>query len=87
MQYSELIYNGLWFTPLKEALDAFINKSQQNITGEVKLKMYKGNITIAGRKSPKSRYNHDLATYGEGDVFDQSFAEGFINLWALPYKK
>jgi len=87
LKYSELIYNGLWFTPLKVALDVFINETQKNIDGEVKLKLYKGNVTVAGRKSSKSRYKLDLATYGEGDVFDQSLAEGFINLWALPYKK
>ncbi|MFH1836964.1 MAG: argininosuccinate synthase [Candidatus Omnitrophota bacterium] len=86
-RYAELIYNGLWFTPLKEAIDGFVDKTQENVTGEVKLKLYKGNITIAGRKSPKSRYKEKLATYGEGDIFDQSLAKGFIDLWAMPYGK
>ena len=86
-QYAELVYNGLWFTPLKEAIDALIDKTQENVTGEVKLKLYKGNVTIAGRKSAKSRYKKELATYGKGDVFDQSLAKGFIDLWAMPYKK
>ena len=85
--YSELVYYGLWFTPLKEALDAFINKSQETVTGEVKLKLYKGTVTVAGKKSENSRYKLELATYSEGDVFDQSLAKGFIDLWALPYKK
>ncbi|HNX91084.1 MAG TPA: argininosuccinate synthase [Candidatus Omnitrophota bacterium] len=86
-KYSELVYYGLWFTPLKDALDAFIDKTQQNVTGDVKLKLYKGKVTIAGRKSPYSRYKLKLATYGEGDVFDQSLSKGFIDLWAMPYKK
>ena len=85
--YSELVYYGLWFTPLKEALDAFIDKTQENVSGEVKIKLYKGMATVAGRKSPNSRYKLSLATYGEGDVFDQSLAKGFIDLWAMPYRK
>ena len=86
-KYSDLIYNGLWFTPLKGALDTFIDKTQENVTGEVKLKLYKGNAIVTGRKSNKSLYKFELATYGEGDEFDQSLAKGFIDLWALPYKK
>jgi len=86
VRYSELIYNGLWFTPLKEAMDGFIDSTQVNVTGDVKLKLYKGSVTVAGRKSPKSRYKEELATYGEGDIFDQSLAKGFIDLWAMPYK-
>ncbi|MDD3088709.1 MAG: argininosuccinate synthase [Candidatus Omnitrophica bacterium] len=85
--YSELVYNGLWFTPLKGALDAFVDKTQLKVKGEVKIKLYKGSATVAARKSPNSRYNAKLATYGEGDVFDQSLAKGFIDLWAMPYKK
>lgn len=85
--YSELVYNGLWFTPLKESLDSFIDKTQANVTGEVKIRLYKGMATVASRKSPYSRYKLSLATYGEGDVFDQSLAKGFIDLWAMPYKK
>ena len=86
-RYAELVYYGLWFTPLKKAIDAFVEKTQTDISGEVKLKLYKGNVTICGRKSAKSRYKLALATYGEGDIFDQSLAKGFIDLWALPYKK
>jgi argininosuccinate synthase len=85
-RYSELVYNGLWFTPLRESIDAFVDKTQELVSGEVKLKLYKGNVTISGRKSPNSRYKLALATYGEGDVFDQSLAKGFIDIWAMPYK-
>ncbi len=85
--YSELVYYGLWFTPLKEALDAFIEKTQQKVSGDVKIKLYKGTASVAGRKSPNSRYSVKLATYGKGDVFDQSLAKGFIDLWAMPYRK
>ncbi|MBF0252357.1 MAG: argininosuccinate synthase [Candidatus Omnitrophica bacterium] len=86
VKYSELVYNGLWFTPLKKSLDAFIDSTQQKVTGEVKLKLYKGKVTVAGRKSPNSRYKMALATYGEGDEFDQTLAKGFIDLWAMPFK-
>jgi len=86
-RYSELVYNGLWFTPLREALDAFIEYTQRKVSGEVKLKLFKGKVTVCGRKSPHSRYKEELATYGEGDVFDQSLAKGFIDLWAMPYGK
>ena len=86
-RYSELVYYGLWFTPLKEAIDAFVDETQKNVSGDVKLKLYKGNVTVCGRRSPKSRYKMELATYGKGDIFDQSLAKGFIDLWALPYRK
>ncbi|MBF0215957.1 MAG: argininosuccinate synthase [Candidatus Omnitrophica bacterium] len=84
--YSELVYYGLWFTPLKVALDAFVDVTQERVTGEVRIKMYKGKASVASRKSPFSRYSKKLATYGEGDVFDQSLAKGFIDIWAMPYK-
>ena len=71
----------------QEALDAFVDKTQERVSGEVKLKLYKGSVTVAGRKSPYTRYKEALATYGEGDKFDQSLAKGFIDLWAMPYKK
>jgi len=87
VRYSELIYNGLWFTPLKEAIDVFIDKTQDNVSGEVKVKLYKSKVTVCGRKSKSSRYKMELATYGEGDVFDQSSAKGFIDLWVLPFKR
>ncbi|RKY42435.1 MAG: argininosuccinate synthase [Candidatus Makaraimicrobium thalassicum] len=86
-RYSELVYYGLWFTPLKEAIDAFTDRTQAHVSGDVKLKLYKGNVTVCGRRSPGSRYKMELATYGKGDIFDQSLAKGFIDLWALPYKK
>ncbi len=86
-RYSELVYYGLWFTPLKEAIDAFVESTQKPVSGEVKIKLYKGSVAIAGRKSPHSRYKLELATYGKGDIFDQSLAKGFIDLWAMPYKK
>ncbi len=87
VRYAELVYNGLWFTPLREAIDAFVDESQKDVSGEVKLKLYKGNVTVCGRKSPHSRYDSSLATYGEGDTFDRSLAKGFIDLWALPYSR
>ena len=86
-RYSELVYNGLWFTPLKKSIDAFVDKSQEKVSGIVMLKLYKGNVIVCGRKSPNSRYKMELATYSEGDKFDQSLAKGFIDLWAMPYKK
>ena len=85
-RYTELIYNGLWFSPLRYALDAFIDQTQQLVTGEVRLKLHKGACMAAGRRSPHSLYRFDLATYDTGDTFDQSLAKGFIDLWALPAK-
>ena len=85
-KYAELIYNGAWFTPLREALDAFVEKTQEHVTGTVRLKLYKGNCIIAGRKSPYSLYREELATFGEEDVYDQTDAKGFINLFGLPLK-
>jgi len=85
-KYTELIYNGLWFSPLRFALDAFIEQTQQAITGEVRMKLHKGACLTAGRRSPHSLYRFDLATYDTGDTFDQSLAKGFIDLWALPSK-
>ena len=77
VKYAELTYNGLWFTPLREAIDAFVNATQGPVTGTVRLKLYKGNIISAGRKSPFSLYREDFATFGQEDVYDQSHAEGF----------
>ena len=85
-RYAELVYNGKWFTPLREAMDAFVDITQQHMTGVVKLKLYKGNVTPVGRKSPYSLYNEDFATFEDDDVYDQSDAEGFINLFGLPLK-
>lgn len=86
VKYAELVYNGLWFTPLHEALDAFVDSTQGPVTGMVKLKLYKGNIIVAGRKSPFSLYREDFATFGQEDVYDQSDAEGFIHLFGLSLK-
>ncbi len=85
-RYAELVYNGQWFTPLKEALDAFVDATQRTVTGDVRLKLYKGNCTVVGRRSPHSLYNPDFATFGEEDVYDQKDAIGFINLFGLPLK-
>jgi argininosuccinate synthase len=86
IKYAELTYNGMWFTPLHEALDAFVNSTQGPVTGLVRLKLYKGNIISAGRKSPFSLYREDFATFGEENVYDQSHAEGFIRLLGLSMK-
>ena len=83
--YAELVYNGQWFTPLREALAAFVDKTQENVTGQVKLKLYKGNMINAGVWSPYSLYSEEIATFGESD-YDQTDAKGFINLYGLPIK-
>ncbi len=85
-KYAELVYNGQWFTPLRYAMDAFVDSTQTRVTGTVRLKLYKGNTIIAGRKSPYSFYREDLATFGEDSVYNQKEAEGFINLFGLPSK-
>ncbi|MFC1510499.1 argininosuccinate synthase [Candidatus Omnitrophota bacterium] len=86
-KYAQMTYNGLWFTPLREQLDAYFDKVQERTTGIVRLKLYKGCCTVVGRKSKYSRYKETLATYGKGDTFDQKLAEGFNALWAMPYQK
>lgn len=86
VKYAELVYNGLWYTRLREALDAFVNVTQENVTGTVRLKLYKGNVIVAGRKSPYSLYREDYASFGEEDVYNQKDAEGFIQLFGLPVK-
>ena len=83
--FGELVYNGQWFTPLREALSAFVDKTQERVTGTVKLKLYKGNIIKAGLWSPYSLYSEDIATFGESD-YDQTDAKGFINLYGLPIR-
>jgi argininosuccinate synthase len=85
-RYAELVYYGQWFTPLREALDAFVRQTQETVTGTVRLKLYKGSCTVVGRKSPYSLYREDYATFGEDDVYDQADALGFINLFGLPMK-
>ena len=82
--YGQLIYNGLWYSPLKSAIDAFIQQTQERVSGIVRVKLFKGNATIVGRKSAQSLYAPDLATYGAEDAFDHKAAEGFIYVWGLP---
>jgi len=86
VKYAELVYNGLWFIQLREALDAFVRETQKRVTGVVRLKLYKGNIINAGRKSPYSLYREDFASFGEEDVYNQQDAQGFIQLFGLPLK-
>lgn len=86
LKYADLVYNGQWYTPLREALDAFVRVTQQNMTGQVRLKLYKGNVILVGRRSPFSLYREDFATFGEDDVYQQADAEGFIKLYGLPMK-
>jgi argininosuccinate synthase len=84
LKYADLVYNGLWFTPLREALDSFFAKTQENVTGTVKLSLYKGNIGIAGRTSPFSLYSNELSSFTMGESYDQKDAKGFIRILALP---
>ena len=83
-RYADLVYNGQWFTPLREAMDAFVNSTQERVSGTVRLKLFKGNAIVAGRKSPHSLYRVDLASFGEDEMYNQKDAEGFINLFGLP---
>jgi len=85
LKFAELVYNGQWFTPLRESISAFVDKTQETVNGKVKLKLYKGNIINAGVWSPNSLYSENLASFGESD-YDQAQAEGFINLFGLPIK-
>lgn len=86
IKYGEMVYDGQWFTPLREALDAFVSKTQETVTGDVKLRIYKGNVMNAGMSSPYSLYSEDIATFGEDDCYDQTDSQGFINLFGLPIK-
>ena len=85
-EYANLVYNGLWYSPLKSAIDAFVNESQKTVTGTVKVKLYKGTVAISGRTSPFSLYNAKLATYTKEDQFDHKASEGFIKIFGLPLK-
>jgi argininosuccinate synthase len=85
-RYAELVYNGQWYTPLREAIDAFIDSTQRFASGTIRLKLYKGNIIIAGRKSPYSLYQENLATFSQDEIYDQKKAEGFIDLFGLSMK-
>ena len=82
--YADLVYNGLWFTPTREAIDAFVAKVQERVYGSVRLKLFRGDCRVVGRKSSFALYDHTLATYDPGDRFDHSAAEGFIKIWGLP---
>ena len=84
VRYAELVYYGQWFTPLRAAPDAFVDSTQQRVTGTVRLKVYKGQVTVAGRRSPYSLYDQELATFGADSVYKQSDAAGFISLFGLP---
>ena len=86
IKYGEMVYDGQWFTPLREALDVFVAKTQETMTGDVKLRIYKGNVMCAGITSPYSLYSEDIATFGEDDCYDQNDSAGFINLFGLPIK-
>lgn len=86
VKYAELVYNGMWFMQLREALDAFVKVTQKNVSGSVRLKLFKGNIIISGRQSPFSLYREDYASFGEDDVYNQQDAHGFIQLFGLPLK-
>jgi len=85
-RYSELVYYGLWFSPLREALQAFVDETQKNVTGTVRIKLHKGSATCVGRTSEKSLYNYSLATYDPEDKFEHQDSEGFIKIWSLPLK-
>ncbi|MGI5891233.1 MAG: argininosuccinate synthase [Bacillota bacterium] len=86
LRYAELVYDGVWFSPLREALDAFVEKTQETVTGTVRMKLYKGNCTTVGIKSAYSLYDEAMATFGEDEVYNQKDSEGFINLFGLPLK-
>ena len=85
-KFSQIVYEGKWFTPLREAVQAFVTSTQEYVTGEVKFKLYKGNIIKAGTTSPYSLYNENLASFTTGDLYDHHDAEGFINLFGLSLK-
>ena len=86
-RYAELTYDGLWFTPLKAALDAFVRETQKTVTGTVRIKLYKGSNTVAGRTAPRALYSKELATYDPNSTFDEASAAGFIALWGLPARQ
>jgi argininosuccinate synthase len=83
-EYADIVYNGLWFSPTRDAIDAFVGSIQARVTGAVRLKLYKGDCRVVGRRSPFALYDHGLATYDSDDSFDHSAAEGFIKIWGLP---
>ena len=84
VKYADLVYNGLWYTPTREAIDALVKKVQEKVTGIIRLKFFKGDCRVVGRKSPHALYDHDMATYDQGDKFDHTAGEGFVKIWGLP---
>ena len=85
-RWGELVYDGLWFSPLKRALDGFINEANQQVSGDIRMTLHGGRAVVTGRRSEQSLYDFNLATYDTGDTFDQSLAKGFVELWSLPSK-
>jgi argininosuccinate synthase len=85
-RWTELVYDGLWFSPLRRALDAFLDEASRHVTGDVRLRLHGGRAVVTGRRSPAGLYDYGLATYDTGDVFDQDLAKGFVELWGLPSK-
>jgi len=85
-RWTELVYDGLWFSPLKRALDAFMTEASRPVTGDVRLTLQGGRSVVTGRRSPAALYDYSLATYDTGDMFDQKLARGFVELWGLPTK-
>jgi argininosuccinate synthase len=85
-RWAELVYDGLWFSPLKRALDAFIAEASAPVSGDVRMRLHGGRAVATGRRSDTSLYDYDLATYDTGDTFDQSLSKGFVELWGLPSK-
>ena len=83
-EYADLVYNGLWFASLRQDLAAYVSSSQRFVTGTVRMRLFKGNCDVVGRKSPNSLYSFALATYDKGDIFDQGASPGFIHIWGLP---
>ena len=84
VKYADLVYNGLWYTPTREAIDALVRKVQEKVTGVIRLKFFKGDCRVVGRQSPHALYDHAMATYDEGDKFDHTAGEGFVKIWGLP---
>ena len=85
-EYADVVYNGLWFTPHRQDLDAYVRSTQRYVTGDVRLRVHKGSCTVVGRSAPRALYRHDLATYDREDQFDHSAAEGFITIYGLPVR-
>jgi argininosuccinate synthase len=85
-RWTELVYDGLWYSPLKRALDSFVASSQEHVSGEIRMTLHGGRATVTGRRSDASLYDFNLATYDTGDTFDQGLAKGFVQLWGMPSK-